>query len=429
MRPAVLLVDEEPAEAAAFETALVTAGYDVVRAKDGEQALAALRTRALSGVVQRLLLRRRSGFEVAAAARDAELPVVAVTGTFLGPRNRQDALQRLGLVDLIERPADPAEVVALLRSGKPRASVPTAEGSAPRSVDELPVTATDIPITVTERPAAPSERPAPAEDRPPSSELPATATNLPSSGLLGEVFFGRLVFSLHARRATGVLELRHGRRRGDIFFEQGEPTHVRSNAIAGCLGRVLVREGVISDVQCRRSVRIAKERGVRQGEILMEQGLVAPPNVTMGLTRQLRFRLLSLFDWSEGRFRFSSAHEEPPARAALADGLGVLVAHGVLHNAPWVRARGELSGLAADHPVWGSDARFREQQLELGPAADELFAGLDGRRTVTGVIEESPLGREMASRTLLALLCTRRAELQPSRESRPTAVVPNPTTS
>ena len=67
MRPAVLLVDEEPAEAAAFETALGAEGYDVVRAKDGEEALAALRTRTLSGVVLRLLLRRRSGFEVAAA--------------------------------------------------------------------------------------------------------------------------------------------------------------------------------------------------------------------------------------------------------------------------------------------------------------------------------------------------------------------------
>ena len=395
MSRAVLVVEEQRAEIASLTDALQASGYDVVLATDGEEALSVLRSQPLAGAVVRLLLRRRSGFEVAAAAREAGVPVVAVTATFSGPRNRLDAVGRLGLADLLERPADPARVIAALRSARP------------------PAIATEVP-----------RRPSPARPRA-DEEPPATETDVPPSGALEEVFLGNLLFSLHARRTSGVLRLRHARRRCDVFFERGEPVHARSNAIAGCLGRVLVREGALSEVQCRRSVRLAKERGVRQGEVLVELGLVSSADVAGGLVRQLRLRLLSVFDWSEGTYQLSTAPESPPARAQLAGGLPTLVAEGVVHQAPWARVRAALAPLEDSCPVRGTEPRFREQPLALGPAAEELFAGLDGRRTLAQIVDGSGLDRETALRTLLALLCTRKAEVRPARE-RETAVVPRP---
>ena len=387
MSQSILVVEEDRVLSGELARALRREGFDVLVARDGHEALIDLQRAPPDAVVCRLLLAGRSGFEVAAAARDAGLPVLALTASFKGPRNREDAMERLGLLDLLEKPVDAVQVATTLAGalGSPARRTPT--------------------------------RPPPGE----RTELPA---DIPASGDLDRVFLGRLLYSVHLHGATGVLRLRHGRRRSDVFLERGEPVHVRSNAIAGCLGRVLVREGRLSDAQCRRSVRLAKERGTRQGEVLVELGAAASEDIAFGLDRQLRFRLLALFDWQEGRYRFVSSPEEPPARAALPVPLATIVAEGVANHSPWERVRAELAPLEDGCPVWGADPRLREVALARGPDEEALFAELDGRRTLGRILEDSGLGRETGSRLLLALLCTRKAELHAGPAVRRTELTP-----
>ena len=95
MSQSVLVVEEDRVLSGELSRALRREGYDVLVARDGLEALADLRRSRPDAVVTRLMLSGRSGFEVAAAAREAGLPVLGMTASFTGSRNREDALERV----------------------------------------------------------------------------------------------------------------------------------------------------------------------------------------------------------------------------------------------------------------------------------------------------------------------------------------------
>ncbi len=423
----VLIVDDDGAVRSDLAGAMERLGLEVVTASRGDQAIELLRRKRPEAVVIDLLLPGASGFEVAAAAQAlsdrhtkedrAPLAIFAISETFLGPRNRVDAMDRFGLVDLLPKPIDALglaeRVLAKLESIGP--------GSTRR--DAPPET----PETPRRRKAAQAAKARDAATSPRAEEGSATHTpftdDLPDSGDLAQTLVGHLLHALWRRSETGVLKLRHGRKRKDVFFRDGEPVHVRGNIVAECLGRVLARAGAISDADCRSSVRLLKERNDRQGDILMEAGALDEERLAWGLSRQVSEKLLEVFTWSAGSYRFSASEEPPPAEATLSETLQIVVSDGIRHRMPWARVQRELTALEEARPLWGADPRLRELDLGLDPAEEEFFVHLDGERTLSDSLDDSELDDEVAERVLLAMLCLGKVELAAERDSRRTARV------
>jgi PAS domain S-box-containing protein len=122
----VLVVDDDPADQQAIADALTAAGFDVVTAGTGAEALTLCREHAFDAATIDLLLPDFSGLELIrdlrASARGRALPLVVITVL------PEATTAGFGVVEVLRKPVDPAQLVAALA----RAGVEAAAGDERR---------------------------------------------------------------------------------------------------------------------------------------------------------------------------------------------------------------------------------------------------------------------------------------------------------
>jgi len=116
--PLVLLVEDHETSADGYAQLLTGAGYGVLRAKDGYEALAEVSRRAPSLVLLDLKLPKLDGWELLQRLKAdpsmASVPIVIVTGDSL-PSHHEMARSR-GAAAVLSKPIDPAELLAVVRA-------------------------------------------------------------------------------------------------------------------------------------------------------------------------------------------------------------------------------------------------------------------------------------------------------------------------
>jgi DNA-binding response OmpR family regulator len=114
--PHILVVEDEDTMIAGLDHALKREGYDVSLAKDGESALALLRTRAPDLLLLDVMLPRRSGFDVLAALRREGRGVPVILLTAKGQEVDKVKGFDLGADDYVTKPFSLAELLARIRA-------------------------------------------------------------------------------------------------------------------------------------------------------------------------------------------------------------------------------------------------------------------------------------------------------------------------
>lgn len=111
-RRTVLVVEDDEDLRRLFRTALVLAGYDVVEAGDGLEALLRIDQAPPDLVVLDIVLPRLSGIavqqEIAAQAVTREIPIVVITGSAMEADN-------LDVACFLRKPVSPEQVVDVVR--------------------------------------------------------------------------------------------------------------------------------------------------------------------------------------------------------------------------------------------------------------------------------------------------------------------------
>jgi DNA-binding response OmpR family regulator len=126
----VLVVDDEPSIAQIAGDYLRHAGFEVITAATGVDALEVARTRRPDLIVLDLGLPRMDGLDVARALRrDGDVPIIMLTAR-IEESDRLTGLE-LGADDYMTKPFSPRELVARVRSVLRRAD------AAPASADLL----------------------------------------------------------------------------------------------------------------------------------------------------------------------------------------------------------------------------------------------------------------------------------------------------
>ena len=133
----VLVIDDEPAVLGFVNAKLTAAGYQVIAATNGEEALREARARPVDAVLLDLFMVPMSGFLVLDGLRSfSDVPVIVFTShPYLAEKAR-----RLGADDFIAKPFDPdvlIEKIAWLLAGERKARSrreliePSLEAAAP----------------------------------------------------------------------------------------------------------------------------------------------------------------------------------------------------------------------------------------------------------------------------------------------------------
>jgi DNA-binding NarL/FixJ family response regulator len=142
LRRLVLIADQDDEERAALARLLERAGFDVVEAASGDDALALAQEDVLSLVILEVPLPRMSGYEVCRALREdrgKDIPVLFLSGARTESYDRVAGLS-LGADDYLVKPYAPDELLARVRrlvANPRRRAARRAGGLTPRELEIL----------------------------------------------------------------------------------------------------------------------------------------------------------------------------------------------------------------------------------------------------------------------------------------------------
>jgi two-component system alkaline phosphatase synthesis response regulator PhoP len=127
----VLLIEDEPGLLIAIPDLLLSEGYEVESAQDGDAGLAMASTGRFDAIILDVMLPRRNGFEVCRQLRHQGIATAILMLTARGQVVDRVTGLRLGADDYLTKPFDPAELLArmeaLLRRIRKPVDVPVQE--------------------------------------------------------------------------------------------------------------------------------------------------------------------------------------------------------------------------------------------------------------------------------------------------------------
>jgi DNA-binding response OmpR family regulator/tetratricopeptide (TPR) repeat protein len=407
----VLVVDDDRHVQRMLGDALSGAGFSVTMERDGESALKAFERRPFDVVVLDVLLPLLNGYEVARRIKStpagAKVPVLMISGIYKSRLQAKEAVERHGAAAFVEKPFKLGalfdKLKGVLKERYPLAPPPP-------------------------RPLAEPTRADPLAD--PRAEAEAAQVNLaaaPAASARGDFTespFAEVLAKLHRQGATGALLLRREKVKKIIYFRQGVPVSVKSNRLSECLGRVMVREGMLSEADCESSLERMKSAGRQQGTVLIEMGVISPHNLRYALDLQLRLKLMDVFSWMTGEWQFNTTAQPPADTVRLELSPAAIIHEGVRRGFDEARLRARL-GDVSEQVVWPTeDPLFAGQDMGLGEEELQLLARMDGSRTVAELHALALLPPLDTDRLLYALLSAQMVELRTTRREAPAQPAP-----
>lgn len=228
----------------------------------------------------------------------------------------------------------------------------------------------------------------------------------------------QLLHACYSLGVTGLLHLEQGAVHKVLYLRQGYPIFARSNLVRECLGNLLVQQGRISQTECEESLCLSSASGRRQGTVLIEMGLLSPEDLHQALQAQAREKVLEVFSWSEGAWRFLPAKDFRKEITAIDLSPASLILQGLRRCMPARYLGKVLEQHRGRYLAPVSNPLYRFQDIDLGAEDEELWAACDGTRTLEQVLNLRPFARRSGELLLAALLLAEMLESHDRSELR-----------
>ncbi len=200
-------------------------------------------------------------------------------------------------------------------------------------------------------------------------------------GDFSEISPARILSRLASGRETGLLVVQSGEVIKDVFLVNGSPEFVSSNVASERFGEYLVACGVITPGELAMALAVLPRFEGRLGDTLVGLNLMRPLEVFRHLLRQVREKLIQIFCWTEGSYRYYRGRQN--RRDAFPLGLDAFSIIGAAVAAlPLEQVVAHLSRYTDKMVRRGDQERPRPEQFRVGNGPAELWQRLDGQRTV-----------------------------------------------
>lgn len=226
------------------------------------------------------------------------------------------------------------------------------------------------------------------------------------NGSLQETPLPRILHNLYSLRATGLLHIERGDLKKVIYIKNGYPIFVRSNLIREFLGQRLVKSGMISAEQLEDSLAKAKESGQKHGTALISMGLLTPHQLNDALHQQVIEKLLDIFSWLEGDYRFVQAREFKQGVTSILLSPANLILQGLKEHTGQEQVTALLTPYLERYPLMAENPLYRFQEIQLLPYDHRILKQCNGESTVTEILQRHQLSRKKVEPLLAALLTT-----------------------
>jgi eukaryotic-like serine/threonine-protein kinase len=213
-------------------------------------------------------------------------------------------------------------------------------------------------------------------------------------GLISEVSFPKLFYRLAIAKGDGRLVLSKGAIKKEIYLRQGMPEFVKSNIPAERLGEYLVERKIITEAQRDEAVKMMSAYSGRLGDTLVAMSLMQLHELAEVLAEQVREKILEVFSWSTGAYRFYAGQTYKGEVIPLRIGSYALIAEGVRRYTSMEMLKNRYRSHLARHPGKLANPYLGTDRLGLQAREQRVADLLDGKRSIRDLLSLGGSDRE-----------------------------------
>ncbi len=222
-------------------------------------------------------------------------------------------------------------------------------------------------------------------------------------GSLKEASLPDVLQLLAMGKKTGCLSVTHRNSFGYIYFDKGRISYASIVNRRDRLGDMLVKNGVVSQVQLETAVKLQnRRRDKRLGELLIEHGALTMQQLHTAIQVQIQEAVYFLFTWNQGTFNFEADVVPDQADHVVSINPESLLLEGARRVDEWGLVEKKIPSFDL---VFEMDrAKVLSSDVELTDEQRAVLELVDGTRNVQAIIDASGLVEFEVGKALYGLL-------------------------
>ncbi len=185
-----------------------------------------------------------------------------------------------------------------------------------------------------------------------------------------------------------------------VYFEGGDIVTASSTSPKDRLGELLVKMSLLTPEQLDASRSAEQVTGVKQGAVLVENGVLTEAQLHKALSRQIREIFFSLMVWHEGTFEFIDGEVPGPDVFRVEASVTSLIMEGTRQLDEWSLIEKVFPSLDV---VLSMSFKKGGGDVHLQPDEWEVLTLIDGKRTIREICAQSASSNFDVCKKLLTL--------------------------
>lgn len=418
----ILDIDDSPTVQRLIEMILVSQGYEVILASDGEEGIAKARSERPAVILVDFVMPKMNGFQVCTILKEdpafKDTPIILVTSK--GDKVGSKFVDDLGIADFFTKPFKPEALLAKIRQviDKPKkAALPT---QPPRDLRKDAIPAAFSPLTGsssatggmeimvrslveqvlgdfvnTKLPGIIQQELAKAQQRNGSAVL---------QGNLASVRIVEVMQKLGLQRQTGRVVIKRPGDAVEIYFKDGAVVFASANYNGSrtVVEELLRKSCRIDGESLRHVLRIAEKTSQPIDQVIVQEKLLDQKTFADCLRRHTESAVYKVMSWKDGDYYFEKAG--PPVFAApIQIKVDDLLLAGARRAEEWGLIQQELTDFTLVYePLIGN-----AEELTTRGMSDvdlKVFSLVNGKRTIQDIIKVLSLDEFDVAKSMFIML-------------------------